>query len=308
MAAASFLPLLALALPLLRMPVGVAGGGLQTWGPNRVITNRRCHPAPRLQVGPLEDGFKELIPQLNQNKQGDVEAEIVARVNDEVLQLTGVELESLLNPSKVVNGERKKLIIINQLDATTSAEEKAQLQLELDKLDEELFREKRTVFREWLKALFVGQAILGIIGSGFLAYDAFPGASIDLSLRALGFWSFWLFTIPSLRARRPRGWEKKALNIAFLGSPILTLGLPFVTKQPDQIWLANLVLLVGSYVYGYISGPEDEEVGGFSGALRWLDFGSGQERGMRAEQREAFFERRTSEEAAESDSSDVTPK
>ena len=29
-------------------------------------------------------------------------------------------------------------------------------------------------------------------------------------------------------------------------------------------------------------------VGGFSGALRWLDFGSGQERGMRADKREAY--------------------
>jgi hypothetical protein len=30
--------------------------------------------------------------------------------------------------------------------------------------------------------------------------------------------------------------------------------------------------------------------GGFSGVLRWLDFGSGQERGVRGEARERFFE------------------
>ena len=36
-------------------------------------------------------------------------------------------------------------------------------------------------------------------------FDTFPTVTIDISLRALGFWSFWLFIIPSLRARRPRG-------------------------------------------------------------------------------------------------------
>jgi hypothetical protein len=245
--------------------------------------------------GPLEDAYKELLPALNKDSEGDVEPEIVQRVSDEVRALTGVELDDLLNPSKVVNGERRKVFLVAELAAASNADERAVLQEELDKLEETLFREKRTVFRGWLKNLFIGQAVLGVIGSGLLAYDALPTGHVDLAFRALGFWSFWLFTIPSLRARRPKGWEKKALNVAFLGSPLLTLGLPFVTKDPSQIWLANLVLLGGSYAYGLASVDSDEEVGGFSGALRWLDFGSGQERGMRASQREALAEAKAAE-------------
>ena len=66
-------------------------------------------------------------------------------------------------------------------------------------------------------------------------FDAFPTVTLDISLRALGFWSFWLFIIPSLRARRPRGWEKLALNIAFLGSPIVTIGAPFLTSPCPRL-------------------------------------------------------------------------
>lgn len=42
---------------------------------------------------------------------------------------------------------------------------------------------------------------------------------------------------------------------------------------------------------------EDEVVGGFSGALRALDFGSGQERGLRADKREAILQRKREREA-----------
>merc|ERR1719382_253317 len=207
-------------------------------------------------------------------------------MDEEVRQLTGVSLDELLNPSKVVNLERDRLNLERELATAAPGEAREQLEAKLTKVENDLFREKRTVFRGWLKNLFVGQSLLAIAGSGLFVYDAIPGVSLDLSLRALGFWSYWLFIIPSLRARRPSGWEKKALNFAFLGSPILTLGLPFVTKEPALIWEANLVLLVACYVWAYFTGDEDEQVAGFSGVLRWLDFGSGQERGMSATQRE----------------------
>merc|ERR1719199_1447793 len=127
-----------------------------------------------------------------------------------------------------------------------------------------------------------------IVLGGFAAYDAFPTVTIDLSLQALGFWSFWLFIIPSLRARRPRGWEKVALDIAFLGSPLLTFGLPFVTKDPATIYNFNLAFLIASYAYGYAFGRGEGAVKAtaFSGALSALDFGSGQERGVRGAARE----------------------
>lgn len=39
-----------------------------------------------------------------------------------------------------------------------------------------------------------------------------------------------MFTIPSLRARKPGKIEKKALDIAFLLTPVVSLGMPFITQ------------------------------------------------------------------------------
>lgn len=219
-------------------------------------------------------------------EEGSVDPQIVERMENEVQQLMGVSLEDLLNPSKVVNLERERLILEKDLKECTDASEKTELEARLDKVEKQLYSEKRTVFRGWLKAVFVGQALFAIVFGGIAAFDAFPTVTIDISLQALGFWSYWLFVIPSLRARRPRGWEKRALNWAFLGSPLLTIASPFVTKEPSLIWSANLALLVGCYAVALATGDGNEQVGGFSGALRWLDFGSGQERGMLASQRE----------------------
>ena len=58
------------------------------------------------------------------------------------------------------------------------------------------------------------------------AYDD----ALPLPVRAFAFWSFWMFTIPSLRARKPGKIEKKALDIAFLVTPVVSLGMPFVTQ------------------------------------------------------------------------------
>lgn len=63
------------------------------------------------------------------------------------------------------------------------------------------------------------------------AYDAVPGfPNVDLSVRVLGFWFVWLFTVPSLRARKPGEAEKVALNIAFLATPVISFAMPFITK------------------------------------------------------------------------------
>mmetsp|Transcript_44780 Transcript_44780/g.74291 ORF Transcript_44780/g.74291 Transcript_44780/m.74291 type:complete len:288 (-) Transcript_44780:214-1077(-) len=255
--------------------------------------------ALQLQQGPLEEGYRELLPML-ETAEGNVDPELVNRMNLEVQQLTGVNLEGLLNPSKVVNLERERVLLEAQLAECTYADEREQLDAKLSKVETDLYREKRTVFRGWLKNLFVGQAVIATVLTGFMVFDAFPWFTLDISLRALGFWSFWLFIIPSLRARRPTGREKKALNVAFLGSPILTLAMPFVTKDPANIWLANLIFLAGSYVYGY-AGDDNDEAGSFTGILRWLDFGSGQERGMRAGQREAVKQRAAGSEVATKD-------
>ena len=39
-----------------------------------------------------------------------------------------------------------------------------------------------------------------------------------------------MFTIPSLRARKPGKVEKKALDIAFLVTPLVSIGMPFATQ------------------------------------------------------------------------------
>lgn len=63
------------------------------------------------------------------------------------------------------------------------------------------------------------------------AYDAVPGfPNVDISIRVLGFWFVWLFTVPSLRARKPGEAEKVALNIAFLATPVVSFAMPFLTK------------------------------------------------------------------------------
>lgn len=267
---------------------------LVQWSPRLGCASPRLAASIRMQQGPLEDGYGELLPLINSDD-GNVDPKLVERVDEEVRELTGVSLEELLNPSKVVNLERERLVALSELSLANDAEMRAELDTKLAKIENDLYREKRTVFRGWLKNLFIGQSVLAVAGSGFLVFDALPGISVDLSLRALGFWSYWLFVIPSLRARRPSGWEKKALNFAFLGSPILTLGLPFVTKEPALIWEANLALLVACYVWAYFTGDEDEQVAGFSGVLRWLDFGSGQERGMSATQREKLRQKQQEE-------------
>ena len=202
--------------------------------------------SPRAQQGPLEDGFKGLMP-LADNSEGNVEPELVARVQQEVRDLMGVELEDLLNPSKVVNLEREKIVKEAELASCTDAEVRGELETRLEKIEGDLFREKRTVFQGWLKGLFISQSVISLVLSGYMVrqeahpatalphhhttpspshhhrtalianspppphrappqvFDAFPTVTIDISLRALGFWSFWLFIIPSLRARRPRG-------------------------------------------------------------------------------------------------------
>jgi len=293
---------------LLRI-VALLFGGVSAYAPAAATTawlrpgsaRPRLSP-PCLQQGPLEEGFKELMPFSTQD--GNVSPELVARIESEVLDLTGVGLEDLINPAKVVNYERERLLLEEELaggalDPAARAEKEARL----DKVVSTLFSEKRAVFKGWLKAVFIGQAVLATLLSGLAAFDAYPGMHIDLSIRALGFWAYWLFIIPSLRARRPRGWEKKALDIAFLGSPLLT-------KDPGLIWSANFLLLGACYAYGllFVKGTwqEGEVSGGFTGPLKWLDFGSGQERGVRGAARERLFAKNVAEATEEPDQEDKT--
>lgn len=239
----------------------------------------------------------------------------------------GVPLDELLNPAKVVNLERdlyvKRLELaeltqkdITQADfisnsnsgqAITTAdydgggggEEADQLRKAIAKKEADLLIERRAVFRGWLKNVFLIQAILSFALSYVMAtnpYALFGGFSwyeyynMDISISVLGYWWWWLFVVPSLRSRRPKGAEKKALDLCFLATPAVSLVAPVFTKDTGVIWTANLAVVVASYAYAFLlDGDADEsDDDGSSQQPVWLkfiykslDFGSGRERGAR---------------------------
>jgi len=115
----------------------------------------------------------------------------------------------------------------------------------------------------------------------------------DVSIEVLGFWWWWLFIVPSLRSRRPTGPEKKALDIAFLGTPLISIIAPALTRDTVAIWSANLAIVAGAYAFAFLTyndedstsnGDDDDEGKGPSWlkfVYKSLDFGSGRERGAR---------------------------
>lgn len=87
--------------------------------------------------------------------------------------------------------------------------------------------------------------------------------------------------------------EKRALDIAFLASPLVSLALPFATKDIALIWWANVATVAACYGYFFIIKPNPEAASqeaeeGKTVLPSWLikaykalDYGSGQERGAR---------------------------
>ena len=72
--------------------------------------------------------------------------------------------------------------------------------------------------RGWLKGLFVGQSVIAVVISLFMVYDAVPGYALPLPVKVLGFWMWWLFIIPSLRARKPANAGKSETKSEVQGS------------------------------------------------------------------------------------------
>ena len=135
----------------------------------------------------------------------------------------------------------------------------------------------------------------------------------DISIQVLGYWFWWLFIVPSLRSRRPKGPEKKALDIAFLGTPLISILAPVATKDTGLIWLgkffflifenlilllfwlfhfppisiANFMVVAGSYGFSFLVADEDDDESNkkqpewLKFVYKSLDFGSGRERGAR---------------------------
>lgn len=210
---------------------------------------------------------------------------VTARVRSE-LAADGVDLDNLLNAGKVVNLTRKLDILAAEIaQAPAGSAQLDALLRKADKLRVQLATEKRLEMQTWLKQLFVTQALLFIVIGGCLANDVVPGVQdLPLVAKALGFWMTWLFTIPSLRARKGISrQEKSALNVAFLGTPLANLMLPFATKNCGLIWVSNIFILLGTYIWYGAFIPADGQVPGegkskeqarIKGLLKYLDWGS----------------------------------
>ncbi len=187
-------------------------------------------------------------------------------------------------------------------DAGGSRDPADDIRSKISKKERDLSRERRSVFRGWLKSVFLGQAVLSAALSYVMATDPdalFGGialyrdtANMDTSVTVLGFWWWWLFIVPSLRSRRPSGAEKRALDVAFVGTPVISLLSPVVTKDTGLIWWANLAVVAGAYGFAFLAGEGDDDDGDDGGegkqqpgwlkfVYKSLDFGSGRERGAR---------------------------
>jgi hypothetical protein len=231
-------------------------------------------------------------PLNNDNDDLTQDEALIQRVMDEVMSVNGVELDQLINPGKVVNLERSLVTLRAEMETCSDPSRISEINEEIEKKEKILFIEKRSVMRGWLKGLFVGQSVLAGFISLAMVYNVVPGQDLPLPLQVLGFWSWWLFIIPSLRARKPQYAEKEALNVAFLASPLVSITMPTFTKDVGLIWWANLATVALCYAWAFSSdeqkaardeGTEEKSVlpKVVTQALNALDYGSGKERGVR---------------------------
>ena len=124
------------------------------------------------------------------------DATLIEKIMAEVKAETGVELDQLINPSKVVNLRRDLAYLNRCLDIETDPAEIRVIEGKIAKKTATLNVEKRAVMQGWLKNLFVAQSVLVVVLSYAVVEQWIPA---PLSVQALGFWMWWLFIIPSLR-------------------------------------------------------------------------------------------------------------
>ncbi|GKY92096.1 hypothetical protein MPSEU_000181000 [Mayamaea pseudoterrestris] len=260
-------------------------------------------------------------------QEGDLTSDdpFVVAIDQGIQRDFGVSLDELLNPAKVVNLERDLYSMRSQLAQLTGAKvigaaassgndelsisflttaqcdaggggsDADVLRKKIQKKEGDLLMERRSVFRGWLKNVFLFQAVASFGLSYVMAthpeslfggFGWFYSYNMDISIKVLGYWWWWLFVVPSLRSRRPKGFEKKALDIAFLGTPLISLLAPVLTRDTEIIWALNLAVLAASY--GFAFATQDGDDSDDANQPEWLkfvfkslDFGTGRERGAR---------------------------
>ncbi|CAM9712365.1 unnamed protein product, partial [Ectocarpus fasciculatus] len=270
----------------------------------RVVTGRVRSARPRRTGRQLQQDV--LMAQMTDEEMA-LDQALIQRVTEEVEAESGVELDQLINPAKVINLERDLVKLRAALEDGPGGDRKA-IEEEIAKKESTLVKEKRMYMQGWLKKVFIGQAVITTILGGLMASDQVPFfPHVDISIQVLGFWFVWLFTVPSLRARKPGASEKVALDIAFLATPVVSFAMPFATKDPVPIYWANIATLVACYGYGFTVGKPDD--GGSSSSKnqpKWLkfifkslDFGSGQERGVRGAARDRLMEEKQEKQEQE---------
>ena len=227
----------------------------------------------------------------------DIEYELAVRVEAEVRRINNGEgFDALLNPGKLMSIERGLVGLRARL---ADAEGKngalsAELAEEIEREELKSSREKRSVMRGWLRTTFRAQSYLTALAGLAVVNDAVPFfPDLDILTRCLGFWSWWLFIIPSLRAIKPLAApEKTALNVAFIGVGVASLVSPVFTKDPAIIYWVDAVVVAASYGFGYLTNSDGEgdvfaakaDDGEVAKAAKFVwravDFGGGKERGV----------------------------
>jgi hypothetical protein len=241
----------------------------------------------------------------------------VQQINAGIQADFGVGLDDLLNPAKVVNLERDLYrfrsdlasmtgntdmevagLTTAEIDGGGGGEDADAMREKIKKKETDLAVERRSVFQGWLKNIFLGQAVISLALSYVMAtnpsslfggFGWFYTYNMDISIQVLGYWWWWLFVVPSLRSRRPKGAEKKALDIAFLGTPLISILAPIATKDTGLIWAANFAVVAGAYAFAVAFNDKDGDADGADAdqpawlkfVYKSLDFGSGKERGVR---------------------------
>ncbi|GJQ15417.1 hypothetical protein GpartN1_g7208.t1 [Galdieria partita] len=189
---------------------------------------------------------------------------------------SNTSMEELLNPARLASLQRRYEELLEQFEHTLDKHDRKEIEVRLQKLERSIELEKRCVMTSGLRRIFVVQALVSLSVGGLLAANKFPFIQeVPLVFRALGFWMVWLFTIPSLRARKPKTAEKNALNVAFLACPVVNIVAPLVNKDTSLLWFANVCLVLS--LYGYYVFVNDKAVRiplKIRGILRYLDWGS----------------------------------